>query len=97
MQDQERHLRAREKLDVRVFDDSSYASSFVAQQIIELIRERNQTGPRCKTVRRTLFHTLTSGRNKRRKIAYPLAGRKCVLGLATGSTPMQIYRKLVRE
>ena len=24
------------------------------------------------------------------------AGKKCVLGLATGSTPMQIYRKLVK-
>ena len=26
-----------------------------------------------------------------------MAGKKCVLGLATGSTPMQIYRELVRE
>lgn len=25
-----------------------------------------------------------------------LAGQKCVLGLATGSTPMQIYRELIR-
>ena len=26
----------------------------------------------------------------------PAAGRTCVLGLATGSTPMHVYRELVR-
>ncbi|HET6994350.1 MAG TPA: glucosamine-6-phosphate deaminase [Chitinophagaceae bacterium] len=55
-----------EKIPVKIFPDLNEGSKFVAQQIADLIREKQ----------------------KRKE--------KCVLGLATGSTPRSLYAELVR-
>lgn len=55
-----------EKIHNVVYDDAHYASSVVAAEIAQLIREREQEG------------------------------RPCVLGLATGSSPIRVYEELVR-
>src|SRR5258706_9254961 len=55
-----------EKIPVKIFPDLKEGSLFVAQQIADLIREKQK--------------------NK----------QKCVLGLATGSTPRSLYAELVR-
>ncbi|MFI5128848.1 MAG: glucosamine-6-phosphate deaminase [Chitinophagales bacterium] len=55
-----------EKIPVKIFPDLQHGSMFVAQQIADLIREKQK--------------------NK----------QKCVLGLATGSTPRSLYAELVR-
>lgn len=91
------HLRAREKVQTRVFDDSSYASTFVAQQIAELVRETCKAGMDVmETARRDVTVRLSLELHRELSLVR-LAGRRCVLGLATGSTPMQVYRELVRE
>lgn len=55
-----------ERIQTRIFQDSSEAAQVVAQEMAELIRSRNE------------------------------AGKKAVLGLATGSTPLPVYKELVR-
>ncbi len=55
-----------EKIPVKIFPDQQEASLFVAQQVAQLIRDKQK--------------------NK----------EKCVLGLATGSTPKTLYAELVR-
>ncbi|MDF2386421.1 glucosamine-6-phosphate deaminase [Nostoc ellipsosporum NOK] len=55
-----------EKIPVRVYPDLKEGSKFVAQQIADLIREKQKKK------------------------------QKCVLGLATGSTPKTLYAELVR-
>ena len=55
-----------EKVPCHVLQHAGDASTFVAGQIAELIRQRTA------------------------------AGEKCVLGLATGSTPVSVYNELVR-
>ena len=55
-----------EKISCHVFQRAGDASSYVANQIADLIRQRTD------------------------------AGKMCVLGLATGSTPVSVYDELVR-
>ena len=55
-----------EKIPVRVYPDLKEGSKFVAQQIADLIRDKQKKK------------------------------QKCVLGLATGSTPKTLYAELVR-
>jgi len=55
-----------ERIPSEIFPNASQASSYVASEIAQLIRNRQQEG------------------------------KKCVLGLATGSTPTGIYAELVR-
>ncbi len=55
-----------EKIHNVIFDDSNAASINVAQEIAQLIKEKN------------------------------LKKEKCVLGLATGSSPIKVYEELVR-
>ncbi|MCH8840490.1 MAG: glucosamine-6-phosphate deaminase [Planctomycetes bacterium] len=55
-----------EKISCHVFQRAEDASTYVANQIADLIRQRTD------------------------------AGRMCVLGLATGSTPVSVYNELVR-
>src|SRR5687767_252768 len=55
-----------EKIPVKIYPDLKEGSQFVARQIADLIREKQQ-----------------------RK-------EKCILGLATGSTPKTLYAELVR-
>ena len=55
-----------EKIPVKIYPNLSEGSAYVAQQIAQLIREKQ----------------------KRKE--------KCVLGLATGSTPKTLYAELVR-
>ncbi|MGE4018081.1 MAG: glucosamine-6-phosphate deaminase [Cyclobacteriaceae bacterium] len=55
-----------EKIPVSIFETSSQASRFVAEEIATLINDRHK------------------------------AGKPCVLGLATGSTPTGVYAELVR-
>src|SRR3954451_3419660 len=62
----EASLSAREKIPVSVYPHSTQASTAVARQISDLIRQRAADG------------------------------RNCVLGLATGNTPVGIYDELVR-
>ncbi len=55
-----------EKIPVKIFADSKTGSAFVAQQIADLIKEKEA------------------------------AGKKTVIGLATGSSPKTLYAELVR-
>ncbi len=55
-----------EKIPVKIFSSPTDGSAFVAQQIADLIRQKEA------------------------------AGKKCVIGLATGSTPKTLYAHLVR-
>ena len=55
-----------EKIAVKIFSSPSDGSVFVAQQIAQLIREKEA------------------------------AGKKCIIGLATGSSPKTLYAELVR-
>jgi glucosamine-6-phosphate deaminase len=55
-----------EKIPVKIFPNSNDGSAFVAQQIADLIRQKEKEG------------------------------KKCVIGLATGSTPKTLYAHLVR-
>lgn len=55
-----------EKIDVKILKNSKDGAYYVAQQIAELIREKQSKG------------------------------EKCVLGLATGSTPISLYAALVK-
>jgi glucosamine-6-phosphate deaminase len=55
-----------EKIDVKILKNSKDGANYVAQQIAELIREKQSKG------------------------------EKCVLGLATGSTPISLYAALVK-
>ncbi len=55
-----------EKIQVKIFPDSTDGSAFVASQIAQLIKEKEGEG------------------------------KKCVIGLATGSTPKTLYTHLVR-
>jgi glucosamine-6-phosphate deaminase len=55
-----------EKIPVKIFPDQQEASLFVAQQVAQLIREKQKKK------------------------------EKCVLGLATGSTPKTLYAELLR-
>ncbi len=55
-----------EKIPVKIFPDTQTGSAFVAQEIANLIQEKNKKG------------------------------EDCVLGLATGSTPISLYAELVR-
>ena len=55
-----------EKIAVKIFESPSQGSVFVAQQIAQLIREKEA------------------------------AGKKCIIGLATGSSPKTLYAELVR-
>ncbi len=59
-------LAERERIPCQVFKHARDASTHVASQIAQLIRERAKTN------------------------------EKCVLGLATGSTPVSIYNELIR-
>ncbi len=63
----EKLQRKYEKMYVSVFDDSKIGSVWIANQIAELIREKDQKG------------------------------EMCVLGLATGSSPVAVYNELVRQ
>jgi glucosamine-6-phosphate deaminase len=55
-----------EKIDVKILKNSKDGANYVAQQIAELIREKQSKG------------------------------QNCVLGLATGSTPISLYAALVK-
>jgi glucosamine-6-phosphate deaminase len=55
-----------EKIPVKIFEDSTSGSAFVARQISDLIIEKKKKG------------------------------EDCVLGLATGATPISLYAELVR-
>ena len=55
-----------EKIPVKIFPNSSDGSAYVAQQIADLIRQKEKEG------------------------------KKCVIGLATGSSPKTLYAHLVR-
>lgn len=55
-----------EKIKTKVFSAASEASVYVAQQIANLIKQKN------------------------------LQGKNCVLGLATGSSPLKVYQELIR-
>ena len=55
-----------EKIPVKIFPDSQQGSLYIAQQIAQLIKEKET------------------------------AGQKCVIGLATGSSPKTLYAELVR-
>src|SRR5205814_8151961 len=55
-----------EKIPVKIFPDSLQGSFYIAQQIAQLIKEKET------------------------------AGQKCVIGLATGSSPKTLYAELVR-
>ncbi len=55
-----------EKIPVKIFADTKTGSAFVAQEVANLIKEKNKKG------------------------------EDCVLGLATGSTPISLYAELVR-
>jgi len=55
-----------EKIDVKILKNSKDGAKYVAQQIADLIREKQSKG------------------------------EKCVLGLATGSTPISLYAALVK-
>ena len=55
-----------EKIPVKIFTNTKGGSAYVAAEIAELIKQKQQ------------------------------AGEKCVLGLATGSTPISMYAELVR-
>ena len=55
-----------EKVPVKIFEDSTAGSAFVARQISDLIIEKKKKG------------------------------EDCVLGLATGATPISLYAELVR-
>lgn len=55
-----------EKIPVKIFSTPQDGSSFVAQQIAQLIKEKEAKG------------------------------QKCVIGLATGSSPKSLYKELVR-
>lgn len=60
------YLDSFEKIPVKIFDTPHAGSSFVAQEVAHLIREKQKKG------------------------------EDCVLGLATGSTPITFYNELVR-
>lgn len=60
------HSDSFEKIPVQIFSNSKTGSAFVARQIADFIREKQQKK------------------------------EKCVLGLATGSTPKSLYAELVR-
>jgi glucosamine-6-phosphate deaminase len=60
------YLDSFEKIPVKIFDTPLAGSSFVAQEVAHLIREKQKKG------------------------------EDCVLGLATGSTPISFYNELVR-
>lgn len=60
------YLDSFEKIPVKIFDTPHAGSSFVAQEVAHLIREKQKKG------------------------------EDCVLGLATGSTPITFYNELVK-
>ena len=95
-QDEQPWLLSRERIPVNSFQDSSQASNAVAAEIAALVRETGQQGES----RRSCLQQLCSQGPKSwpcQGVYYLYTGRRCVLGLATGSTPMNVYRELIRE
>lgn len=66
MQNKTNMVDSFEKIEVKIYPTAKLAAQYTAQQIAELIKEKQQKGD------------------------------KCVLGLATGSTPISLYAELVR-
>lgn len=107
---QEPWLKARERVRTEIFADSDDISRVVAAEIAALIRQRQAEGARLTAGPRGRAGMLRSiggcgvpakagamHSNRAVCLATALpAGRQCVLGLATGSTPMHVYRELVR-
>ena len=103
-------LRARERLPCEVYEDAGDTSRVVAAEVAALIRARQREGePRYAAQPRRLRHRqhcqhgshalqseLRGLRACLQALLSPTAGRPCVLGLATGSTPMHVYQELVR-
>lgn len=105
-------MRAKERLLTKIFLGSEDISVAAAREVAALVRRRQAEGGQASCFQQAprLRHTLSSPyctclRCLRRLPPLMLllvarmpctAGRSAVLGLATGSTPMQVYRELVR-